>query len=112
MDKGAWRAPIHGVAKSWTQLRTEHAHSHVVSCWQRCRVPGAVMGAPSAPSMGHPSRQNRLMLPPPAPVQEAGGPPRIEDSGDFCQELLKRVTRNSLCQFFWKLSKTSSLSWS
>lgn len=68
------------------------------------------MGTPSDLSMGHTSRKNRLILPLPAPVQEAGGPPRFEDSGDFCQELLKLVTRNGLYQFFWKLSKTSSLS--
>ena len=24
MDRGAWRATVHGVAKSWTQLSNEH----------------------------------------------------------------------------------------
>ena len=24
MDRGAWRATVHGVAKSWTQLRDRH----------------------------------------------------------------------------------------
>ena len=26
MDRGAWRATVHGVAKSWTQLSTKHFH--------------------------------------------------------------------------------------
>ena len=26
MDRGAWRATVHGVAKSWTQLSTQHTH--------------------------------------------------------------------------------------
>ena len=75
MDKGAWRAPIHGVAKSRTHLRTEHAHSHFVSCWQRCKVPEAVMGAPSDPSMGHSSCKNRLMLPPLPQCRRLEAPP-------------------------------------
>ena len=25
MDRGAWRATVHGVAKSWTQLSSYHA---------------------------------------------------------------------------------------
>ena len=25
MDRGAWQAKVHGVAKSWTQLSTMHA---------------------------------------------------------------------------------------
>ena len=25
MDRGAWRAIVHGVAKSWTRLSTEHS---------------------------------------------------------------------------------------
>ena len=75
MDKGAWWAPIHGVAKSWTHLRTEHAHSHFVSCWQRCKVPEVVTGAPSDPSMGHTSRKNRLMWPPLPQSRRLEAPP-------------------------------------
>ena len=26
MDRGAWRATVHGVAKSWTQLSNKHFH--------------------------------------------------------------------------------------
>ena len=26
MDREAWRAPVHGVTKSWTQLATELTH--------------------------------------------------------------------------------------
>ena len=26
MDRGAWQATVHGVAKSWTQLSTKHFH--------------------------------------------------------------------------------------
>ena len=29
MDKGAWQATVHGVAKRWTWLATEHTHTHV-----------------------------------------------------------------------------------
>ena len=111
IDKGAWLATIHGGASSWTQLRTEHAH--VTLRLLLAKLQGTrVMGTPSDLSMGHTGRKNRLILPPPAPVQEAGGPPRFEGSGDLCQELLKLVMRNGLYPFFWKLSKTSSLSWS
>ena len=33
MDRGAWQATVHGVAKSWTQLSTDthtytHTHTH------------------------------------------------------------------------------------
>ena len=28
MDRGAWRATIHGVTKSWTQLRNWHVHKN------------------------------------------------------------------------------------
>ena len=28
MDRGAWRAPVHGVAKSWTQLSDQEQHAH------------------------------------------------------------------------------------
>ena len=31
MDRGAWRATVHGVAKSWTQQST-HAHTHTAVC--------------------------------------------------------------------------------
>ena len=26
MDRGAWQATVHGVAKSWTQLSDQHTH--------------------------------------------------------------------------------------
>ena len=26
MDRGAWRASVHGVTKSWTQLSDQHFH--------------------------------------------------------------------------------------
>ena len=29
MDTGAWRAAVHGVAKSWTQLKQLHRHTHL-----------------------------------------------------------------------------------
>ena len=29
MDRGAWRATVHGVAKNWTQLSVhKHTHTH------------------------------------------------------------------------------------
>ena len=28
MDKGAWRARVHGDAKSWTRLSYSHTHTH------------------------------------------------------------------------------------
>ena len=30
MDRGAWRATVHGVAESWTELKwlSTHAHMH------------------------------------------------------------------------------------
>ena len=28
MDREAWTATIHGVAKSWTRLSNQHAHTH------------------------------------------------------------------------------------
>ena len=32
MDEGAWRAPVHGVAKSWTQLNgSQHPHTKLFS---------------------------------------------------------------------------------
>ena len=30
MDRGAWRATVHGVAKSWTQLSSQHFHFHAL----------------------------------------------------------------------------------
>ena len=32
MDRGAWRATVHGVAKSWTQLRTYHSTLGFENC--------------------------------------------------------------------------------
>ena len=29
MDRGAWQATVHGVAKSWTRLKRLHHHHHV-----------------------------------------------------------------------------------
>ena len=29
VDRGAWRAPVHGVSKSQTQLGNSHTHTHV-----------------------------------------------------------------------------------
>ena len=26
MDRGAWRATVHGVTKNWTRLSTQHTH--------------------------------------------------------------------------------------
>ena len=31
MDSGSWRATVHGVAKSWTQLSL-HTHIHTILC--------------------------------------------------------------------------------
>ena len=28
MDRGAWRAAVHGVAESWTRLSDKHIHVH------------------------------------------------------------------------------------
>ena len=28
MGRGAWKATVHGVAKSWTRLKRQHAHMH------------------------------------------------------------------------------------
>ena len=30
MDRGAWRATVHGVAKSWTRLSNSHTHMKVI----------------------------------------------------------------------------------
>ena len=30
MDRGAWRAPVHGVAKSQTQLSIHKTHTHLL----------------------------------------------------------------------------------
>ena len=37
MDRGAWRATVHGVAKSWTQL-TKHAQTHYEPGPSQCFV--------------------------------------------------------------------------
>ena len=29
MDKGAWQDTVHGVAKSWIQLKQRHMHTHL-----------------------------------------------------------------------------------
>ena len=29
MDKGAWRARVHRVTKSWTRLKRQHTHTHI-----------------------------------------------------------------------------------
>ena len=34
MDRGAWRATVHGVAKSWTQL-SEHYYYHLNACKEK-----------------------------------------------------------------------------
>ena len=43
MDRGAWRATVHGVAKSQTRLRRQHAHSGVgkklEKKWRKERMP-------------------------------------------------------------------------
>ena len=31
MVRGAWRATVHGVAKSWTQPNDSHTHTHTHS---------------------------------------------------------------------------------
>ena len=33
MDTGAWRATVHGVAKSWIQLSDEHTHTGAVGAF-------------------------------------------------------------------------------
>ena len=47
MDRGAWRATVHRVAKSWTQLKRLNVHTQV---WSSMRVtPGdhSLRGAPT-----------------------------------------------------------------
>ena len=39
MDRGDWWARVHGVSKSWTQLKPQHTHTHTgwereMSLWQ------------------------------------------------------------------------------
>ena len=34
MDRGAWWATVHGIAKSWTRLST-HTHTHHTGCYHR-----------------------------------------------------------------------------
>ena len=31
MDRGAWQATVHGVAKSWTRLKRLSMHTHMLS---------------------------------------------------------------------------------
>ena len=38
MDRGAWQATVHGVAKSWTQLSNQHFHFHRTQNSDRDRV--------------------------------------------------------------------------
>ena len=38
MDRGAWLATVHGIAKSHTQLTTEHAHTLILSILERSWV--------------------------------------------------------------------------
>ena len=38
MDRGAWQATVHGVAKSQTQLSVAHAHVEAVFRWQKTEV--------------------------------------------------------------------------
>ena len=36
MDREAWKATVHGVAKSWTQLKRlthTHTHTHTHACY-------------------------------------------------------------------------------
>ena len=44
MDGGAWRATVHGVAKSWTQLSNIHFHA---SLYVSCRFPRWLSGKES-----------------------------------------------------------------
>ena len=37
MDRGAWRATVHWVTKSWTQLSNQHFHFHLI-CKACCRM--------------------------------------------------------------------------
>ena len=42
MDRGAWRAPVHGVAKSWTRLNTlTHTHTTEPCLWIHTILPPA-----------------------------------------------------------------------
>ena len=36
MDRGAWWATVHGIAKSWTRLSNEHVHFSFTSSHQPC----------------------------------------------------------------------------
>ena len=36
MDRGAWRARVHTVTKSWTWQATEHTHTHKFSVSKKC----------------------------------------------------------------------------
>ena len=42
MDKGAWQATAHGVAKSWTQLSDYHLLNSFPKCLHHFTLPPAV----------------------------------------------------------------------
>ena len=42
MDRGAWRAAVHGVAQSWTRLGT-HTHTHTHTHTRNYYVPENVL---------------------------------------------------------------------
>ena len=52
MDRGAWWATVHGVAKSWTRLSSVHlaAFFHVVSASPTLPHPGGPLPRPKATS--------------------------------------------------------------
>ena len=57
MDRGAWRAAVHGVTKSWTRLRDYHAHS------DRLETSKVMTGTPGATgSHGYMCRVVNFML--------------------------------------------------
>ena len=43
MDKGAWQATVHGVAKSWTGLSDQH-FQHLPLCWLELRLGVRMLG--------------------------------------------------------------------
>ena len=54
MDRGAWRATVHRVAKSWTQLKrfgthrwTKGVYNHFLSCWR-----SGLMGSDRCSNLG------------------------------------------------------------
>ena len=36
LDRGAWRAALHGITKSWIQFSNQHAHTCVSICLYIC----------------------------------------------------------------------------